>query len=226
MGILDSFTNPGRPYEKAQDALKQGWQQGQQYQQPFWQGGVDQLPWLNNRRDQLGDPGKLQNEWAQGYQMSPYAQDLMQRSLASGRDEASSMGLQGSSAALGNAQQTAGAITSQDRQRYMDDMMQKYMASIGIGQNLYGIGAQTGANLGNQAMQFGRDNAGLEYGKAGAAGQMWGNLIGAGAPLVGAAVGGPAGAAIGGEFGKRFQQGFGTPQYDQGQGRSPGTGVY
>jgi hypothetical protein len=222
MSFLDYFTDPGRPYEKAGDQMKQYWKQAQQYQQPFWQGGVDQLPWLNNARDKLFDPGALQAEWAKGYEMSPYAKDLMDRSLSAGRDEASSMGLQGSSAALENAQRTAGSITSQDRQQYMNDLMQKFMASIGIGQNIYGIGAQTGANLGQQAMGMGRDMAGLAYGQAAAPGNLWGNIIGGAAPIVGSMIGGPIGGAIGGAVGAGANNMLGG----SGMRRSPGTGVY
>ena len=46
---------------------------------PYWQAGQGQIPWLNNARDQLFDPAKLQGEWAKGYEVSPEAKDLMER---------------------------------------------------------------------------------------------------------------------------------------------------
>jgi len=199
--MADSFLNPEKGYDKAMDEWKRAYEESKQYGQPFWEAGKGQIPWLNNARDQLFDPGKLQGEWAKGYEMSPEAQDMMNRMREYGGSEASSMGLQGSSAALENSQRTAGSIVSQDRQRYMNDLMQKYLASIGIGQNMYGVGANMGAQMGQNAMNFGNNQAGLAYGKQQAPGQQLGQLIGAGAGLYGGGMGG-------------------------GMGRSPGTGVY
>ena len=52
-----------------------------------------------------------------------------------------------------------------DRQNYMKDLMEKYMAGAGIGQNIYGTGAGMASGGANAASQFGQDQAGLEFGK-------------------------------------------------------------
>lgn len=174
-----SFAHPDKAYKNAEQAEQAGWNQAQGYQQPYWQGGVDQYGRLNDATGKLMNPAELQNEWSKNYETSPYAQQLLKQNQSSGLDAASAMGLNGSSAALGNIQQGAGNIVAQDRQQYMNDLMQKYMAGIGLGSNLYGIGAQTGANLGQQSMQHGENQAGLEYGRTAAPGKLFGQAAGA-----------------------------------------------
>jgi hypothetical protein len=141
--FLSSFFDPGEAWDRARKAEQEGYEKSQGYQQPYWQQGLDQYGRLNTATDKLMDPAALQNEWSKNYETSPYAQQLLKQNQASGLDTASAMGLNGSSAALGNIQQGAGNIVSQDRQQYMNDLMQKYMAGIGLGQNIYGIGAQS-----------------------------------------------------------------------------------
>jgi hypothetical protein len=177
-GYIQSFLHPENAYNKAGEAENAGWNEAKNYQDPFWQGGKDQYGRLNQATGDLMDPQKLQDQWSKGYEQSPYAQQLLSQNKTSGLDAASSMGLMGSSAAMGNIQQGAGQIVAKDRQQYMDDMMKKYMAGIGLGQNLYGIGAQTGQNLGQQSMTHGENQAGLQYGASAAPGKLFGQAIG------------------------------------------------
>jgi hypothetical protein len=184
-GMGMNAMDPTKGYKKAMEELQKAWQQAQSFQQPYNEAGQQQIPFLNQMRDFLANPEALQSKWAQGYETSPYAQDMMKRARDVGMNEASSMGLMGSSGALENLQRNAGSIMQEDRQRYLDDLMKKYMASIGIGENIFGTGAATAGNMGNQAVKFGENMGGLAYGKANAKGQMLGNLIGMGANLAG-----------------------------------------
>ena len=193
--MLYSFLNPGEAYGAAEDKANQGWKEAQDYQKPYWEHGNDQYDPLNQARSKLMDPAALQNEWSQGYETSPWAQRQLSANLNQGQEAASSMGLMGSSAALGNIQQGAGDIMAKDRQAYMNDMMQKYMAGIGLGQSLYGTGASAGANLGGQALSHGNDIAGLEYKRQAAPGRLLGQGLGAAANYYS---GGLAGLATGG----------------------------
>lgn len=173
-----SFIHPEEAYQNAEKPINQGWDEAKGYQTPFWQHGQDQYGRLNDAAGKLSDPAALQNEWSKNYETSPYAQQLLKQNQASGMDAASSMGLSGSSAALGNIQQGAGNIVQQDRQQYMNDLMQKYMAGIGLGTSLYNTGAEAGKNLGQQATQHGQDIAGLEYGRTAAPGKLYGQIAG------------------------------------------------
>ena len=135
------------PYGDASHQENKGWNDARHYQEPYWQHGNDQYDSLNQGRQDLMNPQALQDKWSSSYENSPYAKRMLAMNNQSGQEAASAMGLSGSSAATSNIQQGAGDIVSRDRQQYMDDLMKKYMAGIGIGQDLYGKGSQAGANL-------------------------------------------------------------------------------
>ena len=126
------------------------------------------------------NPEQLESKWASSYNTSPYAQRMIDINNQQGQEAASSMGLNGSSAALNNIQQGAGDITARDRKQYLDDLMQKYMVGIGLGQNLYGIGANSAQSMGQNEINRGRDLSGLEYNKDAAPSAMMNNLLGQG----------------------------------------------
>ena len=177
MGIFDFITHPGKGYKDAQKEYTKGWEQTQGYEKPYWQQGMDQMGQLTDAEGKLLDPAALQNEWASGYEMSPYAQQLQKESQNQGLGAASSMGLMGSSAALQNIQQGSSNIMQQDRQQYMDDLMKKYTAGLGIGQNMYNTGAQMGGQLGNQSMNYGEGMGNLKMGEQNSKNQMMQQLM-------------------------------------------------
>jgi hypothetical protein len=178
MGMLDSFLNPDKPYKEAQKAANAGYAESQNYLSPFMNQGASQFQRLNDATGQLLNPEELQNKWASGYQTSPYAQREMQILNQLGPEEASRLGISGSSALFNNQQQGAGDIVSKDRQSYLNDLMQKYMTGIGLGQNLYGVGANAGNVLGQNALSHGNDIAGLKYNEEAAPGRMLGSILG------------------------------------------------
>lgn len=179
-----SFIHPEEAYEGAQDKENEAYGQAQGYLDPYNQNGRDQYGRLNEAGGKLLDPTKLQDEWSKNYQNSDYAKQMLAQNQTSGLDAASSMGLSGSSAALGNIQQGAGQIVAKDRQQYMDDLMKKYMAGIGLGQNLYGVGANAAGQQSGQAMTHGQNQAGLEYGRIAAPGKLFGQVAGTAANMV------------------------------------------
>jgi len=180
MGIFDmigSWMNPGKGYKEAGKELTKGWNQSQQFQKPYWQAGLDQMGNLTGAQNELMEPQALQNKWAEGYEKSPYAKQLQKEASAGGMDAAASMGLGGSSAALGNIQQSSANIMNADRQQYMNDLMQKYMSGVGIGQNMYGIGAGMGQSLGQGAMNYGEGMGQSKFGQYNAGGQNFSDLL-------------------------------------------------
>lgn len=201
MGMFDmvtSFLHPERGYKEAGKQAEKYYNQGQGYLNPYNQHGQDQYGRLNDATGALLDPQALQDKWASGYTESPYAKRLEQMNSQQGQEAASSMGIGGSSGALQNIQQGAGDIVSKDRQQYMNDLMQKYMTGIGLGQNLYGTGANAAGQMSSNAMTQGQNMAGIAYGQQNAPGNLFGNLLGGVAS--GAAnymTGGASGAAQG-----------------------------
>lgn len=180
---IDSFLHPEEGYKDAAKKMEEAWRQAQGFQEPYRQGGLDQMGRLNSAENSLLDPSALLSKWMGSYQESPYAQKSMQNAKESGLGAASSMGLMGSSAAVNNIQNSSSDIMNADRQQYLNDMMQKYMAGIGIGQNMYGIGASTAGNMGNQAIGVGENLGQAAYGAKNAPGDMLKNMLAMGAKM-------------------------------------------
>ena len=183
MGLFDSvssFFNQGAGYKSAANSVGQGWERAQNFLEPYQNAGLSEIAVLNKLKDQLLNPEQLQNQWASGYEQSPYAQQLLRESSAAGLDSASQQGLVGSSAALNNVTTSAGNIVSQDRQRYLDDLMQKYMQGIGISSGFYNTGVNTGNALASGALQTGQNLGSANLGAQNAGGEMLGKLLGLG----------------------------------------------
>lgn len=179
MAWYDPFDifDPGKGYKEAGKEYEKYYNDAKKYMQPYQEQGLSQIGKLNNAEDLLLDPAKLQSMWSEGYETSPYAKQLQDEASAQGMDAASSMGLLGSSAALENVQKSSTDIMNKDRQQYMDDLMKKYMAGIGIGQNFYNTGANMGSAMGQNAMNQGGRMGQSKYGQSNAMGDMMRDLM-------------------------------------------------
>lgn len=192
MAIMD-FLDPGAGYKSAMKEYTKGYEEGKGYLDPYAGAGTSQLDQLLSAQGALMDPAALQSQWAQGYEMSPYAQQLQGAAQEAGLSSMGSMGLGGSSAALQNLQQTSANIMQSDRERYMKDLMDKYMTGIDIGQDIYGKGAGAAGQLGQMGMQYGQGMGELEAMKSQSRNQMMMDLLGLGGQAYGAS-----------QFGKAF----------------------
>jgi hypothetical protein len=202
MSWLSSFLHPQGGYDAAQGQLNNYYGQAQGYQQPYAQAGQSAIPGMNTAMSRLLDPASLQNEWAQGYETSPQAQQAQQMASQQGLDAASSMGLMGSQPALQAIQGGATQIGLNDRQNYLDNLMQKYQSGIGLGQNMMGMGAQAGGQMGQNAMNMGQSSGEMQFGRQNAPGSMLGTMMGGVTGLAGSALGGPIGGAMGAKLGQ------------------------
>jgi hypothetical protein len=184
MALLD-FLDPGRGYKSAMKQFTKGYEEGKGYLDPYAGAGTSQLEQLLGAQAALMDPAALQSQWASGYEMSPYAQQLQGAAQEAGLSSMGSMGLGGSSAALQNLQQTSANIMQADRERYMKDLMDKYMAGVGIGQDIYGTGAGAAGTLGQMGMQYGMGMGELEAMKSQSRSKMLMDLLGLGGQAYG-----------------------------------------
>ena len=189
MSMFSDFLHPGRAYQDAQQQMQEGMGRARGAQQPFVTAGQDVIPQLQGALGGLLDPQALQAQWMQGYDESPYAKDAQARAQQSGMDAASAMGLEGSSAAMENIQRGAGSIQQQDRQQYLDDLMQKYMGGVQGLQGMFGTGAGAAGQLGQQELQGGNIMGGLAGGQR----QAGANLMGQGIGFLGSILGGQFG---------------------------------
>ncbi len=197
MSWLSSFLHPEKSYDKAQKELEKYYNEGQGYLNPYNQNGMETYGKYSGAMDKLLNPAALQDEWSKNYQESDIAKQNEAMATQHGLDAASSMGLMGSSPALQAIQSGTSGIVAQDRQKYLDDLMQKYMTGIGIGSDIYGKGASAANSMSNNATNMGKDSAQMEFNKNNAQGDMFGKLLGYGAGAIGSALGGPIGGALG-----------------------------
>lgn len=192
MSWLSSFLNPGKGYEKGQEQLNKFYNQAQSFQQPYNQNAQNQYGNLNEYIMALMDPEALQNKWADGYTESESAKNAERMAQEHGLDVASSMGLMGSNTALQATQAGATQIGLNDRQNYLDNLMQKYLAGANLAQGIYGQGSSAAGQMGQNAMNMGNSSAEMAYGKQNAGGNMLAGLIGQGI----GAISGPAGSSL------------------------------
>lgn len=197
MSWLSSFLHPERGYKSAQEQLDKYYQQAQGNLQPYNQNGMDAYTGYKGAMDKLLNPGGLQDEWSKNYQESDIAKQNEAMASQSGLNAAQQMGLGGSSPALQAIQSGTSGIVAKDRQQYLDDLMQKYMAGIGIGQDIYGKGASAANSMSQNAMNMGQNSAQNQFNQTNAQGDMFGKLLGYGAGAIGSALGGPIGGALG-----------------------------
>lgn len=196
MSWLSSFLNPGKGYQKGQEQLDKYYNNAQGNLQPYNQNGQDQYGNLSEYIQNLMDPEGLQNKWAQGYSESPAAKQAEMMAQEHGLNAASSMGLMGSNTALNAIQSGTSQIGMEDRQKYLDDLMQKYMSGAGLSQGIYGQGANAASGMSNNDMNMGQNSANMSYGEQNAGGSLFGKLLGGAAGLAGGALGGPIGGAL------------------------------
>lgn len=196
MSWLSSFLSPQKGYEAGQKQLDKYYGQAQGALDPYNQQGQQQYGNLNEYINKLMNPGALQDEWIKSYQESDSLHNTQDRAQQHGLDAASSMGLMGSSPALNSIQAGTTQIGLDDRQNYLDNLMQKYMAGAGLSQGIYGQGANAAGQMGQNAMNMGQNSAQMAYNQKNAGGNMMSGLIGLGGSILGSALGGPIGGAL------------------------------
>lgn len=215
MSWLSSFLHPERGYEEAQKELDKYYQQAQQYQQPYMQHGEEAYGGLSGAMNSLLNPEELYSQWSGGYQESPAAKYAEESARNRGLDAASSLGLMGSTPALQAIQAGTSRIGAEDRQNYLNDLMQKYLSGIGVAQNIYGTGANAAGQLGQNAMNMGQNAAQMKYNQTNAQGNLFGNLLGTGASFAGGLVGNYLNNKWNpmGSYGGGYSPGYGMPMY-------------
>lgn len=202
IGKAGSFMHPERGYEKGQNELDKYYQQGQGYLDPYNKYGQAAYGDYSGAMKKLLDPAALEAEWTKGYSMSPSAINAQHMAQESGLDAASGLGLMGSNTAL-NALQTGTAnIGLEDRQNYLNNLMQKYMAGTGIAGNIFNTGAGAAGQMSQNAMNMGNNSAQMAFGRQNAPGDLFGKLIGTGIGVMSGGMGGGGGGS-GWSFGGR-----------------------
>ena len=189
MSWLSSFLHPEKGYEEGQKQLDKYYGESQGFLNPYNQQGQGQYANLQQMIQKLMNPAALEDEWSKNYKISDAAKYAQESAQNEGLDVANSMGLVGSTPALQAIQAGSARIGAQDRQNYLNDLMEKYKAAMGLSQGIYGVGANAaGAQSGN-AMNMGTNSANLAYGRENAGGNRLEGLLGMGGSLLGGFLG-------------------------------------
>ena len=191
MSWLSNFLHPEKGYEKGQEQLDKYYDQSQGYLQPYNQYGQQAYGDLNKTMQNLLNPAALQDEWMKNYEQSEASKYAQNDATQHGLDAASSLGLNGSNTALNAIMAGRSRIGAEDRQSYLDQLMQKYLAGAGIAGNIFNTGANTANTMSQNANNMGQNSAQMAYGKQNAQGNLFGNLLGAGTGLIGSKLGQP-----------------------------------
>jgi hypothetical protein len=190
---MDSFLHPEKSYERAMEEMNRRFQEAKGYILPYQQHGLEQYGTLQGGINNLLNPESLMSRFTSGYETSPYAKQLLGLNRQSGLDEASKMGLMGSSAALGNIQQGAGNIVAADREKYLRMLMDQYLKGLGLSEDIYNTGAGAASSLMGGGMRQGENAANLRFGASASPGQLFQNLLRTGMQAFGGGMGGGGG---------------------------------
>lgn len=204
MSWFTDWMHPKKAYEAQQKELEKYYNQAQGNLQPYNNNGQQAYGGINEAMQNLLNPQALQDQWSKGYQESDLAKQNEAMGTQHGLDAASSMGLMGSSPALQAIQSGTSGIVAQDRQKYLDDLLEKYKTGIGLGENIYNTGANAANSMSNNAMNMGQNSAQNQFNQQNAQGDLFGKLLGYGAGAVGSALGGPIGGALGSGFAQKM----------------------
>ena len=177
MSMISSFFHPENGYKQGQKELEKYYNQGQATQKPFVSNANNVYPALNTSMNDLLHPEQLQNQWSQNYIESPAAKQAQAIAEANGASAAGSMGMGGSNSAIQAIQSNGTNIVNQDRQKYLDDLWNKYQTGLGIGTNTYNTGANTATNMATNAMNMGQNSAQTKFGETNAPGDMFSKLL-------------------------------------------------
>lgn len=130
------FGNSGAPFKDARKMLEDYLNQGKNTQNPFYQLGVGAIPDYKNWVSGMKDPSGFINNLMGQYSESPWAkyqQDQSSRRFGNG---GSASGLTGSTPLLQDEQQNMHDISSEDQQKWL--------------QNVLGINTEYGKGLNNE----------------------------------------------------------------------------
>lgn len=178
MSWLTSWLHPERGYDAAQGQLNKYFDQSQGRVQPYNTFGQTNIPNMQSYIDTLMHPEKLTDEWNKNYKESEAAKQAERFATEHGVNAASSLGLGGSNTALNAIQAGTSQIGEQDRQKYLDDLWEKYKTGAGLTQGAINTGLGAGTTQSQNDVNMGTSSANTQFGKTNAPGTMFGNVAG------------------------------------------------
>lgn len=160
--VFDYFNHSSsKPYdiygEGIGDSINQGREylnQANKYMQPFYDAGAGEMPGYIKNIHSLMDSPAFYNNMMKGYTMSEPAKFQLDRTLEAGQQAANATGMRGSTAARDDAMRTAQGITSQDQQRYYQNVMQPFSMGFNAQGGVVNQGQNAGSQMSNNTMNY------------------------------------------------------------------------
>ena len=176
--VLNSyFTNPSRPYEKAEGAYDPMFNKSVEAQNPFYNAGKSAIPQFQNWTNSMSNPTDFINHIMSQYQQSPWAKFQTEQGKRGLTNYGSANGLSGSTPLSQFQEQYAHDIGSQDMSQWLEHVLginTQYGAGL---QDQFHTGANAATNLSNIYGQGASDKANLAYNKEAGEQQNTGNMV-------------------------------------------------
>ncbi len=209
--MSDFFKGGKNPADSAMPYLNQIPGQTQQYQQPWFQAGKDQIPGLQDQYNQLmKDPGGKTNKIGESFQQSPGFKFAMDQAMQGGNHAAAAGGMAGSPQHEQQNMQMATQLGNQDYNNWMQNALGMYGQGLQGSQGMANQGQQAGQSMADMIAQTLAQQANLQFQGQRQQNQnkndLWGNAFKLGGAALGA-FGGPIGSMMGGGLGSSMYGG-------------------
>ena len=153
-GLYDLFGKQPNPYDRADQYWQQIGKQSNQYNQPYYQAGVDQLGGLSDQYGQImSNPGGKFNQIGESFHESPGFKFQVQQALANNQASQAAGGMAGSPMHEQQNMQLANDLANKDYYNYMQGAMGLYGQGLGGAQTMAGMGQQAGNNMAEMIAQ-------------------------------------------------------------------------
>ncbi len=172
------FGNSDKPYKDFAKEYEKYSNQAKDYVNPFYNAGVNAIPDYQNWANSMKDPTSFINNLMNNYQESPYARFQLQQGRRAAENAASASGLLGSTPYLQAGEDYAQNITSEDMNKWLQNVLGINTQYGTAEQNLV-TGGQNAANALLQLQQALAENMGAaKYGAAAGKNKDTGGIIG------------------------------------------------
>lgn len=149
----------GSPYEKYADTYKNYLGQATGAQNPFYKAGTQATGDYQDWAQKMKDPSGFVNNLMSGYSQSPWAKNQQNAATRAATNFGSANGLTGSTPLMQQAQQTAGQISSQDQNQWLQHVLGINTEYGGAEHNLM-QGGEHSADIMSQLFNQGGENLG------------------------------------------------------------------
>lgn len=167
------------PSKKAGQTLSQIPGQTNQYGQPFFEAGKNQLPGLDAIYKQLmQNPQAVMDMLSKGYKQSPGYANRLGAGEQAITNSAAAGGMLGTGEHQTNAGKFAENFASDDYNKFMEQIMSLFGQGIGGSQTLANQGQAAGSDMAQRIQKYLTDQAELQYAGQASRNNQTGNIMG------------------------------------------------